>query len=154
MLKTKRRIALCAVIATAAAVPATAVASSSTVISTGKVKRGTVLVTSAGLSLYGFKLDSKSNSACTGACTRTWIPLLTKGSVTVKNGSGLNQKLTGKVKRPNGSFQVTYNGHPLYRYVGDKKSGQQNGEGKKQFGGLWYLVGKSGKFLLALTGGY
>src|SRR5438105_14930241 len=100
MLKTKRRIALCAVIATTATVPATAVAGSATAISTGKVKRGTVLVTSAGLSLYGFKGDTKSKSNCTMTCTRTWIPLLTKGSVTVKNGSGLNQKLTGKIKRP------------------------------------------------------
>ena len=153
MLKTKRRIALCAAVA-AAAVPATAMASSSTVIKTGKVKRGTVVVTSTGLTLYGFKLDSKTKSACTGSCTRTWIPLPTKGSVTVKSGSGLNQKLAGKIKRPNGTFQVTYNGHPLYRYVGDKKPGQENGEGKNQFGGHWYLVGKGGGFLLPLLGGY
>jgi predicted lipoprotein with Yx(FWY)xxD motif len=153
MLKTKSRIALCAAVA-AVAVPAVAIASSSTVIKSGKVKPGTVVVTSSGLTLYGFKLDSKTKSACTGTCTRTWIPLLTNGSTTVKPGSGLSQKLVGKVKRPNGKFQVTYGGHPLYRYVHDTKSGQDKGEGKNQFGGLWYVVSKSGKFLLPLVGGY
>jgi predicted lipoprotein with Yx(FWY)xxD motif len=154
MLKRTRRIGLCAAILASAAIPAAALASSSTVIGTGKVKRGTVLVTSKGLSLYGFTLDSKSASKCTSHCTNVWIPLAANGSVKVKAGSGLSQSKVGKVKRPNGSYQVTYNGHPLYRYVGDKKSGQENGEGKYQFSGYWYLIGKGGGFLWALIGGY
>ena len=156
MSKTKIRIAVCAAIAAAAA-PAVAVAGSSTTISSGKVKAGTVVVNSHGFTLYSFAHDSKNKSTCYGACAKVWIPLTTKGSVIVKSGSGLNQALAGKAKRTDGSTQVTYGGHPLYRYKGDTKAGQQNGQNKKQFGGHWYVVGKNGKWIKpggGLVGGY
>ena len=73
MLKGRTRIGLCAALAAAAATPAVAIASSSTVLQSGKVKRG--------------------------------------------------------------SDQVTYGGHPLYRFTGDTKAGQQNGEDKNLNGG-------------------
>jgi predicted lipoprotein with Yx(FWY)xxD motif len=41
-------------------------------------------------------------------------------------------------------MQVTYNGHPLYYYVGDTNPGDTNGEQLNQFGGLWYAVSPSG----------
>jgi len=157
MLKTKTRIGLCAAIATAAAAPAVALASSSTTISSGKVKAGTVVIASNGLTLYGFSGDSKNKSTCYGSCAKVWIPLTTKGSVLVKSGSGLNSQLAGKFKRTNGSYQVTYGGHPLYHFTGDTKPGQQNGQNKKLNGGHWYVVGKSGKFIKpgsGLVGGY
>src|SRR5437868_403684 len=109
MLKTKRWVALCAVLAVAA-IPAIGAATSSTVITSGKFQGRAVVLTSSKLALYGFKLDSKTTSHCTSVCTRTWIPLPTSGSTVVKSGSGLNQKLVGKIKRPNGRFQVTYGG--------------------------------------------
>jgi predicted lipoprotein with Yx(FWY)xxD motif len=40
---------------------------------------------------------------------------------------------------------VTYAGHPLYRFVGDTKRGQTNGEGLKDFGAAWYALMPSGK---------
>lgn len=155
MLKKKTRIGLCAAIL--AATPAVALASSSTVISSGKVKAGTVVVNSSGLTLYSFSHDTKNKSTCYGSCAKTWIPLTTKGSVVVKSGSGLTQTLVGKAKRTDGSTQVTYNGHPLYRYKGDTKAAQQNGQNKKQFGAHWYVVGKNGKWIKpggGLVGGY
>ena len=156
MFKTKFRIALCAAIAAAAA-PAIAVAGSSTTIASGKVKAGTVVVNSSGLTLYSFAHDSKNKSTCYGACAKVWIPLTTKGSVVVKSGSGLSQTLVGTAKRTDGTTQVTYNGHPLYRYKGDTKASQQNGQNKNQFGGHWYVVGKNGKWIKpggGLVGGY
>jgi predicted lipoprotein with Yx(FWY)xxD motif len=155
MIKTKNRIALCAAIAAAAA-PAVAIASSSTTIGSGKVKAGTVVVNSSGLTLYSFAHDSKNKSTCYGQCAKAWIPLTTKGSVVLKSGSGLSQTLVGKAKRTDGTTQVTYGGHPLYRYTGDTKAGQQNGQNKKQFGGHWYVVGKNGKWIkpAGLVGGY
>ena len=42
-------------------------------------------------------------------------------------------------------MQATYRGHPLYLYVGDSAAGQTNGEGSKQFGAEWYVVGTNGK---------
>lgn len=157
MRKTKTRIGLCAAIATAAAAPAVAVASSSTTISSGKVKAGTVVVNSSGLTLYSFAHDSKNKSTCYGSCAKVWIPLAAKGSVVVKSGSGLSQQLAGKFKRTDGTYQVTYGGHPLYHFTGDTKAGQQNGENKKLNGGRWFVVGKSGKLIKpssGLIGGY
>ena len=43
-------------------------------------------------------------------------PLMTKAKPVA--GPGVKQALLGTTKRPNGKLQVTYNGHPLYRYVG------------------------------------
>jgi predicted lipoprotein with Yx(FWY)xxD motif len=155
MFKTKTRIALCAAIAVAAA-PAVAFAGSSTTIGSGKVKAGTVVVNSSGLTLYSFAHDSKNKSTCYGACAKVWIPLTTKGSVVIKSGSGLSQTLVGTAKRTDGTTQVTYGGHPLYHYKGDTKAGQQNGQNKNQFGGHWYVVGKNGKWIkpAGLVGGY
>jgi predicted lipoprotein with Yx(FWY)xxD motif len=142
---------------TAVAIPTVAAASSSTVLSSGKVSRGNVVVNSSGLTLYGYTKDTKNSSACNGSCTSVWVPVLTHGSTVVKSGSGLKQSLVGKFKRSNGAFQVTYNGHPLYHYRGDSKAGQQNGENKSLAGGHWYVVGVGGKLLKpsnGLIGGY
>jgi predicted lipoprotein with Yx(FWY)xxD motif len=40
--------------------------------------------------------------------------------------------------------QVTYFGDPLYRYSGDTKAGDGNGE---DLGGSWFLVNKNGKWV-------
>ena len=159
MLNKKRFVVpgVAAIVAAAALAAAPAMAASSTVIGTGKVKRGTVVVSKSGWTLYGFSKDSSKTSACTGSCASTWIPWIAHGSVSAKSGSGLNQKLLGTITRSNGQKQITYGGHPLYHYVGDTKAGQQNGQDKKGFSGTWYVVGKSGKFLKAssnLVGGY
>ena len=82
---------------------------------------------------------------------------MANGTVTVKPGSGLNQSLVGTITRSGTQKQITYGGHPLYHYVGDKKAGQQNGQDLKQFGGYWYVVSKSGSLLKpssGLVGGY
>ncbi len=159
MFKTKRavvsRVGLITAVATLAAVPALA-ATSTTVLGSGKVQRGTVVVSKTGLTLYAFTKDTSKRSACTGSCASTWVPWMANGTATVKAGSGLNQKLVGTISR-SGSKQITYGGHPLYRFTGDKKAGQQNGQAKKQFGGSWYVVSTGGSLLKpssGLVGGY
>ncbi len=153
---------LCAAVATLAAVPAIATASSpraagtTTVLSTGKVKRGTVVVSASGRTIYGFSSDH-GKSTCYGSCATVWTPFMANGKLLVKNGSGLSQSLVGRTKRTNGAYQLTYGGHPLYLYTGDKKIGQQNGQAKNQFGGSWYVISKSGQLLkpsAGLVGGY
>ncbi len=145
MLKTKRAVltglGLITAVGTLAAAPA--LAATTTVIGTGTVKRGTVVVSKSGLTLYAFSKDSSKKSACTGSCASAWVPWMANGTVTVKPGSGLNQSLVGTITRSGTQKQITYGGHPLYHYVGDKKAGQQNGQDLKQFGGYWYVVGKS-----------
>jgi len=53
--------------------------------------------------------------------------------------------LLGTTRRSNGSLQVTYNRHPLYTYILDKKAGQTKGEGVLAFGAKWYAVSAKGR---------
>jgi predicted lipoprotein with Yx(FWY)xxD motif len=59
-------------------------------------------------------------------------------------GSGVRSSLLGTTKRSDGKPQVTYNGHPLYLYVGDQKAGDTNGQGITAFGAAWYALTASG----------
>jgi hypothetical protein len=47
--------------------------------------------------------------------------------------------------RSDGRRQVTYYGHPLYYYVGDKGSGETKGQGLSEFGALWYVLSPNGR---------
>jgi predicted lipoprotein with Yx(FWY)xxD motif len=55
--------------------------------------------------------------------------------------AGLDQSKVGTAKRADGTMQVTYGGHPLYRFSGDKSAGQTNGQ---DVAGTWYVVGANG----------
>jgi predicted lipoprotein with Yx(FWY)xxD motif len=72
-----------------------------------------------------------------------WPPLITREKPVA--GRGLKQSLLGTIRRANGSRQVTYAGHPLYRYVLDTRAGQTNGEGLQDFGGGWDVLSAAGK---------
>ena len=101
---------------------------------------GTQVVTnSAGDTLYWFAPDTSTTSKCTGSCATYWPPV--KGPVTA--GSGVTGTL-GTITRPDGTTQATYDGHPLYTYVGDTAPGQNKGNGKNLSGGLWYEMTVSG----------
>jgi predicted lipoprotein with Yx(FWY)xxD motif len=103
---------------------------------------GTVLVNSAGRTLYLFGPDKQKKVTCTGTCAKAWPPLYVKGKP--KAGSGIKASLLGTIKAPNGKTQVTYNHWPLYTFVEDAKAGQANGEGLVAFGGTWFAVNRSG----------
>jgi predicted lipoprotein with Yx(FWY)xxD motif len=106
-------------------------------------------VDSKGRTLYLFQKDKTSKSRCSGDCAADWPPLLTSGK---PKASGLARKsLLGTSTRRDGKTQVTYNGHPLYYYVGDSKAGDMNGQGISAFGARWYAVTPSGR---RLGGGY
>jgi predicted lipoprotein with Yx(FWY)xxD motif len=101
---------------------------------------GTQVVTnSAGLTLYWFAPDTSTTSKCTGSCATYWPPV--KGPATA--GSGVTGTL-GVITRPDGTMQATYDGHPLYTYVGDNAPGQNKGNGLNLSGGLWYEMTVSG----------
>ena len=103
---------------------------------------GQILVDSQGRTLYLFKKDSGTKSACTGACASAWPPLRVTGKPTV--GPGTNASLVATTKRSDGQPQVTDNGHPLYLYVGDKQPGDTNGQGVNAFGGGWFALSAAG----------
>lgn len=119
-------------------------------LTTHKGPVGTYLTTAAGMSVYVFAKDTGSTSTCTGSCPVYWPPLT--GSSAQTSGAA-KMAMTGTTKRDDGTTQITYGGHPLYTYVGDKKAGDTNGQGQDLNGGKWYLVGTDGKALTGSTSG-
>ncbi len=103
---------------------------------------GEILVNSQGRTLYLFAKDSGTTSTCTGECATDWPPLEVNGTPT--EGSGADASMVGTTERSDGTQQVTYNGHPLYLFEGDKQAGDTNGEGLNAFGGGWYALSASG----------
>jgi predicted lipoprotein with Yx(FWY)xxD motif len=122
--------------------PATAAAAKRTV-DVRRTGLGRILVDSRGRSLYLFKKDAKRKSRCSGACATFWPPLLVSGKPTA--GHGARAAKVGSIKRSGGKRQVTYDGHPLYRFVMDVKPGNTNGEGVTAFGARWFVISPAGK---------
>jgi len=122
-----------------AAQPAPAAAGTDTVLKTGTIDGVTVVTDGKGFTLYSFAPDTPTTSKCYGTCAAYWPPVL--GSSTA--GSGLPGK-TGTIKRTDGSTQLTYDGHPLYTYIGDTAPGQASGNKLNLNGGLWLEVSASG----------
>ena len=103
---------------------------------------GKILVDSKARTVYLFKGDPGSMSACTGACAAAWPPLVASGKPTA--GSGAQSSLLATTKRPDGASQLLYHGHPLYLYQGDTKPGDTNGQGVSAFGAGWYALSANG----------
>ena len=140
-------VALALTVAGAAAAAAVtnqgaALSSSSGTVNLHTTKLGKVLATKSGMTLYLFMADKHGRSACYGKCATFWPPLLSAGKPTA--GAGLKAALLGTVMRKNGTKQVTYAGHPLYRFKLDKAPGQTSGEGQDFFGGKWWGVNSAG----------
>ncbi len=94
-----------------------------------------MLTDSRGFTLYWFAPDTATRSACTGTCAAYWPPLLGSPSA----GPGISGRL-GTIRRPDGSMQATFDGHPLYTYVGDTAPGVANGNDLNLNGGLWHDI--------------
>ena len=117
---------------------ATLADTSSATVHVGKVTIGgkatAVLTDAKGFTLYYFTPDTATNVACTGNCAQNWPPLMASaGSPAMYLG------LPWKLVVVNGAdgAQVTYNGHPLYTFAGDKAAGDANGQG---LFGKWFVV--------------
>lgn len=112
-------------------------------VTTRTTQLGKVLVTGKGLTLYLFLADKTSKSTCKGGCADAWPPLVVSGKPTA--AGGVRGNLLSTSDRGGGVRQVTYHGHPLYRFAGDRKPGDLNGQGLNNFGALWYVLGTNGK---------
>lgn len=112
---------------------------------------GPYLVNDAGFSLYIYTKDQPGGvSVCTGTCAQNWPPLTVTEEVYkrymqegIKVGESIEKDKVAFVKRPdNDLYQVTYNGWPLYTFIGDKTPGETNGQGKND---VWYLMSPDGR---------
>ena len=115
----------------------------SATVDTANTGLGDVLVDSQGRTLYLFLKDTGTTSECSGECATDWPPATTKGTPTA--GTGADESMVGTTTRSDGTTQVTYNGHPVYRFEGDKKAGDTNGEGLVAFGAAWYALSPAGQ---------
>src|SRR5437763_3273931 len=104
---------------------------------------GRVLVDQRGHALYLFTHDTGTKSTCSGACARAWPPFLVSGRG--RGAAGARTSLIGVTRRRDGSHQLTYAGHPLYYYVGDRLPGQILCQDVEEFGGHWWVVSPSGR---------
>ncbi len=143
-------LGVAAAVGTAGFLAVGSIASSATgtnaTLSLRTTKLGPVLVNSKGHTLYLFKKDRNDRSACNGMCPQFWPPLLSHGKASA--GPGVKASMLGTTRRSNRSLQVTYNKHPLYTFVLDKRAGQTNGEGNLAFGARWYSVSSRGAAVL------
>jgi predicted lipoprotein with Yx(FWY)xxD motif len=105
-------------------------------LKTATIDGVTVLTSANGFTLYWFAPDSPSASKCTGSCAAYWPPV----TGTPAAGPGVTTGKLGTIKRPGGTSQATYDGHPLYTYIGDNAPGQARGNKLDLNGGYWYEV--------------
>lgn len=104
-------------------------------------RMGKVVTDEKGWILYRFDKDSADPPAsnCNDECERVWPPAYTNGNPVLK---GVDDDLVGTVTRDDGTRQLTINGWPVYRYIGDKKPGQWTGQA---VGGVWFVIAPDGK---------
>ena len=114
------------------------VAASSSSLKTAKIGVATVLTNGKGFTLYSFAPDTSTKSNCNGSCAKFWPPV--KGPATASGVKGT----FATIKRADGATQATFDGHPLYTYVGDHAPGQAKGNGLNLSGGVWHEVTTSG----------
>ena len=108
-------------------------------ISLAQTPVGNALVDANGRTLYLFAGDKPNVSRLSAAGQAVWPPLTSTTLPAATGGAS-----TGDVGTIAASNQITYNGHPLYYYVGDRHPGQTAGQGLNQFGARWYVVSGRG----------
>ncbi|WP_055551837.1 SCO0930 family lipoprotein [Streptomyces sp. NBRC 110028] len=104
-------------------------------------KLGKFVADSAGMTLYRFDEDTPkpAKSNCNDACATKWPPVPADDALA---GAGIDSSKLGKVKRADGTEQLTLEGWPVYRYAGDTKAGDTKGQG---VGGTWNALAPDGK---------
>jgi predicted lipoprotein with Yx(FWY)xxD motif len=104
-------------------------------LTTTTIRGTTVLANAKGFTLYSFAPDTPAASKCYGSCAAYWPPV----TGTAAASPGL-PGTAGTIQRTDGPAQLTYNGHPLYTYIGDTAPGQARGNNLNLYGGLWHEI--------------
>ena len=116
--------------------------SSSPVTATKTIKAdGDRLVGPNGHTIYANTVDTATSIKCVDECAKEWPPLIGTGAA----GDGVDGSKLGTAMRPDGSMQITYNGHPLYYFDEDKDGEDQYGKGIADEGGKWGVAQPSGE---------
>src|ERR671926_1381044 len=124
------------VLAAAASGVAGASAGARATLTVRSSKYGTILFDGRGRALYAFTRDRRGGpSRCYGACARAWPVYFSGGRLLA--GKGVKRSLIGTTQRRDGRRQITYNGRPLYYYVGDRSAGRVSCQNVGEYGGTW-----------------
>ena len=131
-----RRFRIAAAVAVfAASLAGNAFAATSNVGITTTPQTGDILVDDHGMTLYRYTPDQPNTSTCYGGCAIAWPPALADSVPSVQD-SRLATGL-GIAPRTDGTQQLTYNGAPLYLYVGDRNPGDITGQASDN---VWFVV--------------
>jgi predicted lipoprotein with Yx(FWY)xxD motif len=122
-------------VATPKSPPPVATGSSGQTLDARTIAGQALLTNSSGITLYTFAPDHVNKSVCYGDCATYWPPV--PGHMSA--GPGVTGTI-GTITRTDGSTQATYNGHPLYTYIGDHAPGQDGGNNINLNGGVWHVV--------------
>jgi len=102
-----------------------------------------ILVDSSGKTVYLYEPDgTNTTSQASAGLKATWPPVTASGEATVS--SDLDASKVGTSTQPDGTTQVSYNGHLLYLFAGDAAEGDANGQG---LGGVWFVLSPEGEKL-------
>ena len=104
-------------------------------LKTATIGGATVPTSAKGFTLYSFAPDTPASSKCYGSCAAYWPPVTGPAAAS----PGVPGRI-GTIRRTDGTEQLTYNGHPLYAYIGDTAAGQARGNNLNLNGGLWHDV--------------
>jgi predicted lipoprotein with Yx(FWY)xxD motif len=110
-------------------------AGTSVAVKAGSSPLGQILVDEAGNTLYAFTNDTDAKSTCTGTCAEAWPPVIVDASWSV--APGLDSGVFSTVVRDDGGEQLMAGKFPLYRFSGDARPGDVNGQ---KSGGVWFVV--------------
>lgn len=96
-----------------------------------------------GRAIYIFLNDTSGVSMCSENCLLNWPPVLVPAADALPTTlpEGMDAALLGTLQWPDGTFQLTFNGWPLYYFIGDTAAGMTTGQGQ---GGVWYLLSVQG----------
>jgi predicted lipoprotein with Yx(FWY)xxD motif len=107
-------------------------------VNTSTTDLGTFLVDKDGKTLYFFAKDTAPGaSVCdAGGCLENWPVFGPTAGQGLTAGDGVTGVL-GSFTRGDSAVQATYDGRPLYYFIGDKAAGDVNGQG---LGGVWSVA--------------
>ncbi len=93
---------------------------------------GSVLVNSAGMTVYTFDKDvaGSGKSTCNGPCLTLWPAVMADANAKPEGDMSI-------VTRDDGAKQWAYKGKPVYLYASDKKPGDMTGD---KFKDVWHVV--------------
>jgi len=111
--------------------------SGATVQMGGSDELGPFLVGPNGMTLYLFTNDTPGVSNCSGDCLAKWPALTVQEGEQPTLAAGIPGRLSVIQRADDSTYQVLYNGMPLYYWVNDAQPGDATGQ---NVGEVWFVV--------------